>query len=170
MPYATPEQVIQEYGLREITQYLADEQDLLTEQLLLDALAGAWTGAPSLAAQAAATAALARINRKLETVSNFMDGFLRNAVTLPLSADDANIGTLNECCMALVRCGLADDPENSTERMEQCCDTWREWLKNVSRGVVQLVTPSGETLPGKSRVRSGQAASAFNWAAHGAAR
>lgn len=170
MLYATPEQVIQAFGLREVTQYLADEQSLLTEQLLLDTMAGAWTGAPSLEEQAAATAALARLNRKIQTVSNTMDGYLRNAVSLPLSADDANAGTLNECCMALVRCGLADDPDNSTERMEACCDTWRAWLKDVSRGVVQLVSPSGETVPGKSRVRSGQAVSAYNWVAHGAAR
>ncbi len=170
MPYATPQQVIQAYGLREVTQYLADEQDLLTEQLLTDAITGVWTGAPSPEEQAAATAALARLNRKLETVSNTMDGYLRNAVTLPLAPGDANAGTLNECCMALVRCGLADDPGNSTERMEECCDRWRAWLRDVSRGVVQLVNQAGQTMAGKSRIRSGPAGSAYNWAAHKAAR
>lgn len=170
MPYATPQQVIQEFGLREIAQFLSDEQDLLTEQLLVDAITGVWTGTPSQEEQDAATAALARMVRKLETMSNFMDGFLRNAVTLPLAAGDANTGTLNECCLALTRCGLADDPGNSTERMEACCDTWRAWLRDVSRGVVQLVNPVGETVPGKSRVRSGQAASGYDWNAHKAAR
>ncbi|MFI5443653.1 phage protein Gp36 family protein [Polaromonas sp. UC242_47] len=170
MPYATPQQVIQAYGLKEVTQLLADEQDLLTEQLLTDAIAEVWTGAPSQEEKDAATGALARFVRKIETSSSFMDGYLRNAVTLPLSADDVNIGTLNECCMALVRCSLSDDPDNATERMDDCCNTWRAWLKDVSRGTVQLVNPAGETLPGKSRIRFGPAASSYNWAAHKVAR
>lgn len=167
MPYATPSQVIAEFGLREITQLLTDEQNLLTEQLLLDAIAvaagGAWTGTPAQADKDAATAALARFNRKLDTMSNFMDGFLRNAVTLPLAANDANAGTLNECCMALSRGGLSDDPDNATERMDEVCATWRAWLRDVSRGTVQLVNPAGTTVPGKSRIRSGQANSAYDW-------
>lgn len=170
MPYATPQQAIQNYGLKEITQLLTDEQELLTETLLTDAIAGVWTGDPSADEKAAAEAALARFIRKIETASSMMDGYLRNAVTLPLSADDANIGTLNECCMALVRCGLADDSDNATERADECCERWRIWLKDVARGTVQLVNPVGETLPGKSRIRSGQAASAYNWNAHKAAR
>lgn len=166
MPYATPQQVIQDFGLKEITQLLTDEQDLLTEQLLTDVIAGVWTGSPSQAEMDAATAALARFIRKIDTTSNFMDGYLRNAVTLPLSADDANAGTLNECCMALVRCGLSDDTDNATDRVDACCDTWRTWLKDVSRGTVQLVNPAGETLPGKSRVRTGQAVTGYDWEFH----
>lgn len=170
MLYATPQQVIQNFGLKEITQLLTDEQGLLTEQLLTDAIAGAWTGAPTQEEKDAAEAALARFDRKIATTSNMMDGYLRNAVTLPLSVDDANIGTLNECCMALTRCGLADDPDNATELMLSGCDSWRAWLKDVSRGVVQLVNPSGQTVAGKSRVRTGQAVSGFNWDAHKVAR
>jgi phage gp36-like protein len=174
MPYATPQQVIADYGLKEITQLLADEQGLLTEQLLLDALGlaagGLWSGEPSEAETAAALEAAARLDRKLDTASNFMDGFLRTAVTLPLAAGDANAGTLNECCMALTRCGLSDDPDNATERMDALAATWRTWLKDVSRGVVQLVNPAGQPVVGKSRIRSGQAASAFDWNAHRVAR
>ena len=174
MPYATPQQVIADYGLKEITQLLADEQNLLTELLLTDAMAvaagGLWTGNPSAPEMAAAQTALARFNRKLETTSNFMDGFLRNAVTLPLAANDANTGTLNECCMALVRCGLSDDPDNATERMDALAATWRTWLKDVARGVVQLVNPAGTTVAGKSRIRVGPATSAFDWEKHRVAR
>lgn len=174
MPYATPQQVIQDYGLKEVTQLLTDEQGLLTEQLLLDAIAvaagGAWTGMPSQADKDAANAALARFLRKIDTTGSMMDGYLRNAVTLPLSADDANTGTLNECCMALVRCALSDDPDNATERMDDCCDKWRAWLKDVARGTVQLVNPVGATVAGKSRIRTGQAVSGYNWAAHKVAR
>lgn len=174
MPYATPQQLIAEYGLKEVAQLLADEQSLLTELLLTDAIAvaagGLWTGNPTAGDMAAAVTALARLNRKLETISNFMDGFLRGAVTLPLLAGDANAGTLNECCMALVRCGLSDDPDNATERMDDQAATWRTWLKNVSIGIVTLVNPAGQQVAGKSRIRTGQAASGFDWAAHGVAR
>lgn len=174
MPYATPTQVIAEYGLTELAQLLADEQGLLTELLLTDAIAvaagGLWTGSPSALEIAAAQTALARFNRKLETTSNFMDGFLRNAVTLPLAAGDANAGTLNECCMALVRAGLSDDPDNATERMDERAATWRTWLKDVARGTVQLVNPAGQAVAGKSRIRSGQAGSGYDWDAHRAAR
>ena len=174
MPYATPQQVIAEYGLKEVAQLLADEQGLLTELLLTDAIAvaagGLWTGAPSADDIAAAQAALARFNRKLETTSNFMDGFLRSAVTLPIAANDANAGTLNDCCMALVRCGLSDDPDNATERMDLVATTWRAWLRDVSRGTVQLVNPAGQAVAGKSRIRTGQASSAYDWEKHRVAR
>lgn len=163
MPYATPQRFIQEYGLEETTQLLADEQNLLTSQLLLDALAGAWTGAPSAAEQAAANAAKDRIMRKLLTVSNFMDGYLRNAVSLPLAPDDANAGVLEECCVALVRCGLADDTDNATDRMDECCKQHRSWLKDVQAGRVTLVGTTGEAVPSVRRVRSGQAVSGFDW-------
>ena len=167
MPYATPQRFIQEYGLDETTQLLADEQQLLTSQLLTDALSvalgGAWTGTPSAAEQAAANAAKDRITRKLQTVSNFMDGYLRGAVTLPLSVNDANAGTLEECCIALVREGVADDSDNVTERMVDIADRWRVWLKDVQSGKVTLVTSSGDEVAGRGRVRTGQAATAYNW-------
>lgn len=165
MAYATPQRFIQEYGLDETTQLLADEQQLLTSQLLSDALAGAWTGTPSAAEQAAANAAKDRITRKLTTVSNFMDGYLREAVALPLSADDANAGTLEECCVALVREGLCDDSDNVTERIEKVADRWRAWLKDVQAGRATLVTTAGSEVAGRGRVRTGQAASGYNWGA-----
>lgn len=163
MPYATPQRFIQEYGLDETTQLLADEQQLLTSQLLSDALAGTWTGSPSADEQAAANAAKDRFTRKLLNVSNYMDGYLRGAATLPLSADDANAGTLEECCIALARCGLADDADNATERMDKIGDQWRAWLKDIQSGRVTLVGATGEAVPSRGRVRSGQAATGFNW-------
>lgn len=163
MAYATPQRFIQEYGLDETTQLLADEQQLLTSQLLSDALAGSWTGTPSAAEQAAANAAKDRLSRKLVTMSNFMDGYLRSAVTLPLSVNDTNAGTLEECCVALVREGVADDSDNVTERIVDIADRWRAWLKDVQSGKVTLITSTGEEVPSRGRVRTGQAASSYNW-------
>ena len=163
MPYATPQRFIQEYGLSETTQLLADEQQLLTSDLLLGALAGSFTGLPSADEQAAANAAVVRFNGKLASMSNFMDGYLGAA------AGTAS-GTLEECCVALTRCGLADDSDNATERADKCCDTWRAWLKDVSAGRVNLVAASGAPVASNSRVRTGQANSRFNWDFFGASR
>lgn len=171
MSYATPALFISKFGLTETTQLLADEENLLTTQLLRDAIAGAWTGTPTVDEQAAATAALARITRQLAVTSNTMDGYLRSALTLPLAAGDANMGALEDCCLALVRCGLADDSDNATERMDECCKTWRAWLKDVATGKTQLVVggdPMAGTVSGK--VHTGQARSGFCWGAFGGVR
>lgn len=174
MNYATPPQFISRYGLTEATQLLADEQQLLTAQLLTDAIAveagGDWTGTPSADEMAAAQAALARLERQLSTSSRFMDSYLRAAVTLPLAPDDANSGTLEECCSALARCGLADDSDNATERMDKCCDGWRAWLKDVAMGRVQLVTDAGTTPASSGGARSGQATTGYCWGEFGAIR
>lgn len=157
-------------------QLLADEERLLTEALLLDAVAvadgGAWTGAPTAEEQAAALAALARLQRQLEMSASLMDGYLRVVVALPLTGDAALMGVLEECCVALARCGLADDSDNGTKRMDECCDRWRKWLADVAAGRVQLVTPSGEVppAPGGGRVRQGAARSGFDWSAHSTTR
>lgn len=167
MSYATPTQYLAKFGLAEATQLLADEQQLLTEQLLLDALAGTWTGTPSAEEQAAGTAAAARLVRELEVQSNVMDGYLRVAVTLPLADAAANAGALEDCCMALTRRGLADDSDNLTELVEKAALRWTAWLKDVAAGRAQLSGTDGEPVPSTRRVRSGQAASGFDWGSFG---
>lgn len=167
MAYATPAQFISQFGLQESTQLLEDEEALLTSQLFQDAMAGTWTGSPSAAEQAAATAALARLVDKLTNVSNYMDGYLRAVVTLPLDGDDANAGTLQDCCLAVARAALADDSDNGTERMDTNAATWRAWLKDVAARRVQLVSPSGDAVPTSGGVRSGQAATRYNWGRFG---
>lgn len=167
MPYATPQQVIDDIGLDETTQLLADEQRVLTSALLQDAIAvaagGLWTGEPTADETAAALAAHGRLARELENTSNYMDGYLRGAVSLPLSAADANAGTLQKCCIALTRCELADDTDNATERMDERCKTWRAWLKDVQAGRVSLVGADGVEVAGPGRTRSGQARSVYAW-------
>lgn len=174
MAYATASLCIQKFGLDETTQALADEQNTLTSLLLTDAitvsLGGAWTGLPAQADKDVATACLARLNRQLVVSSNFMDGYLRSAVTLPLAAGDANAGVLEDCCLALVRYGLADDADNATERMGRAFEQWRAWLKDVQAGRAELVGSAGEAVPSKGRVRTGSAASGFDWDSFGASR
>lgn len=174
MPYATAPLFIQKFGLEETTQALADEQNTLTSLLLTDAIAvglgGAWTGAPSQADKDVANAALARMNRQLVVSSNFMDGYLRSAVTLPLAAGDANAGVLEDCCLTLVRFELADDADNATERMDKAAAACRAWLKDVQAGRAELVGSTGEAVPSKGRARTGQAVSGFDWGRFGGAR
>jgi len=170
MPYATPARFVESFGLDETVQYLADEQHLLNSVLLTDALAGVWTGAPSADERAAATAAVARLLRKLDTQSNFMDGYLRSAVALPLPPETANAGTLEECCLALVRCALADDSDNATERMDKCCADWKTWLKDIAMGRAKLAGVAGMPVAASGGVKTGQAISGFNWDTHRRAR
>lgn len=168
MPYATPARFIESFGLEETARFLADEQGLLTAQLLTEAMSGVWLSDPSTIEKDAAIAALARLQRKLDTQSNLMDGYLRSAIVLPLAPADANAGTLEECCLALTRCVLADDSDNATDRMDDCCKTWRAWLRDVSTGKAKLVGADSQALAPSGGARTGQAASRFNWDAFGA--
>lgn len=168
--YATPQQYIDKFGLAEAVQLLADEEHLLTSRLLLDRINGIWTGTPTGPEKDAATAALARLKRQIAVSANFMDGYLRSAVTLPLSPNDANATTLEDCCLALARCGLADDSDNATERMDECCKTWRQWLRDVATGKIQLVMQSGAATTTTAKLRTGRIGSAFDWARFGSIR
>ena len=166
MAYATPARFVQEFGLREATQLLADEQNLLTAELLVAAIQEQpYPPETPDDAQAATADALQRLVRKLDNVSNLMDGYLRSAITLPIASGDVNVGTLEECCLALSRAGLADDSDNWTERMEKLADRWTAWLKDVSTGKAQLVVPGAPEEGSAFRVRSGQAQSRYDWTA-----
>ena len=164
MAYATPAQYVQAFGLSEALQMLQDEEQTLTPEALQAGLAALAAGAAVVDDTAAAS--LERLQAKLDNTSNLMDGYLRSAVTLPLSAGQL-LGTLQECCLALTRCLLADDSDNATERMDKCCDNWRAWLKDVAAGKVKLVDSDGEELGGGSsgRVVTGYVAPAYDYAA-----
>jgi phage gp36-like protein len=170
MSYATPQRFVEQFGITEASQLLMDTQRQLKPELLQAAMAGSLPAVSATVTQAmldAATAALAHLVRKLATSSNFMDGYLRSVVQLPLAADDANAGTLEECCMCLTRVSLAVDADNATERMDKLGDQWRTWLKDVSAGRVQLVrSDTGQGPATTHRVKSGQAATGFNWDFH----
>jgi phage gp36-like protein len=170
MPYATPQRFIEQFGITEVTQLLMDDQRQLKPELLQAAMAGTLPAVSAGVTQAmldAATKALARLVHKLATTSNFMDGYLRAMVQLPLSADDANAGTLEDCCLALTRFNLASDADNATERMDDLAAGWKKWLLDIAKGNVQLVrSDTGQGPATTHRVRTGQAATGFNWDFH----
>ena len=174
MPYSTPTAYLSRFGLTEAAELLADEQRELTPELLQAAIANAagtaWPPSITTELQTVALAALARLQRALQTSSSFMDGYLRAAMRLPLAPGDAIAGTLEECCLALTRCNLADDCDNATDRADRACEQWRAWLLDVSRGRVQLVNDGGDTPPRPAGVRTGQAVSAYPWHLYGGVR
>ena len=106
----------------------------------------------------------------LATSSNFMDGYLRAVVTLPLSDDDANAGVLRDCCLALTRCSLADDADNYTDRMAALAAQWTKWLEDISKGRIKLVLADAAQAPESFRVRHGKAKSGFDWGHHSGGR
>jgi phage gp36-like protein len=170
MSYCTPAAYIARYGLAEAAQLLADKERTLTPQLLADALAGTWTGSPTQAEKDVATAALARLVRQLQVKSDYIDGYLRTVAKLPLAGDSAALPTLEDCCGALTRGGLADDADQATERMTKTADNWRAWLTDISKRRVQLVGAAGEAPPSSGGARTGQATSAYDWSTFGGVR
>jgi len=145
--YATASQFAQEYGLSETYQLLRDEQDeLLSPELLGEGLAGAYGADRTEAEKAVCDAAIGRLASMLVDMSLFMDGYLRSAVTLPLSAADIAQTPLKTCCLELTRCQLMDDPDNLTEQQEKRCKRWDVWLKDVAAGVVRLLPAPSSTV------------------------
>ncbi len=170
MAYTTPTNMAQAFGLEELVQMLADEERLLTAQLLKDAIAGTWTGTPTAEEQAAAQAALARLVKTIGNNSNLMDGYLRAKLQLPLSPADANAGTLEDCCNALVRYALRDDAENMTDLVDARRKHWMAWLRDVADGRTLLAGAGGQAVPMAGGVKTGQPKSAYPWHAFGGVR
>lgn len=164
MAYATPADFVQAFGLDETCMLLMDEARLLTADALaagLEALARGDAVADATAAQA-----LGRLRVRLHNTSSMMDGYLGSAVSLPIGgAGAALMGVLQECCLALARCALSDDPDNATERMDKACDNWRQWLRDVAAGKIKLVDADGTVAAG-GRTLHGQVPSAYNWGAY----
>lgn len=173
MAYTTPSRYCEEVGFDEARGQLLDDGRVLTVDLLRQALAfvagTAWPIETTVPQRVVAMAAYDRLQRKLGTVSNFMDGYLRGAVELPLQVGDAALGTLEECCLALTRDELASDADVSTELIVKRAERWRKWLVDISNKTVQLVSSSTEpgATFGSGKVVTGQAKSGFDWSKFG---
>ncbi len=114
----------------------------------------------------AATSALDRLQTLLDKSTNEIDGYLRGCVPLPISPALLATSLLDECCWVLTRCRLADDCDNSSDKIEAGCKEKREWLKAVAKGTITLVDPTGLPIATTSRFRVGQTHSGFNWNGH----
>jgi len=162
--YATADDFVQEYGFDEAWQLLRDESELLTADLLRQALDGVFDPDTTPEEQAAALTAAKRLRDVIIRAERFMDGYLRSAVMLPLETDQVEQTPLTTCCLELSRCQLMDDPDNQTDAQKERCKEWKDWLKDVARGTVKLLEPPASS---SGRVRSGHLPSAYNWGAFG---
>lgn len=133
MPYATLAELCRQYGYREISQLLGDESDLLTEDMLLEAVAGDDLSQYSNSEQVAIEAAVERAEDALEQQSNFMDSLIGVRYQLPLPVEAVAISPLRECCLALSRAYLADDADNLSETIDAARQRWTKWLNDLAR-------------------------------------
>jgi phage gp36-like protein len=162
--YATAADYVQEFGFTETFQLLRDEAELLTVELLREAMAGVFLSGHTDDEIAAATQAVARLADIIVRSERFIDGFIRSAVTLPLTQDQVDQTPLKTCCLELSRCQLKDDDDNMSELQQERCKEARSWLKEVARGNVKLLSSPAST---SGRVLSGRMPSAYNWGAFG---
>lgn len=79
------------------------------------------------------------LQQALDNASAFIDGYLQNRVTLPIT-DAPKI--LVQCCADIARYRL--DRNRVREDIRQRYEDWIFWLKDVSKGVVNLGLSSGD--------------------------
>lgn len=133
MQYATLANLASQYGFREISQLLSDESDLLSEAMLIDAVAGNDLTAYTAAEQSAIADALSRANDALTRQSIFMDSKIGVRYQLPLTTVAIAAAPLEECCLALTRAYLSDDSDNTSQMIEGARTRWIKWLTDLAK-------------------------------------
>jgi len=162
MAYATLEQLIEAYGIAEVSQLLCDEESLVTESLLNDIIASGNLSAYSQQEQDAIAKAVARAETILERQTVFIDSKISGRYRLPLK--DADGSPVIECCLALTRAALADDGANISKRVIEERDHWRKWLNDVQKGHAHLLNEDARKASGsESRRLTARPKSAIEW-------
>lgn len=147
MPYATATDLLDRFDAEEIAQR-ADRATprLVTADLLKLAAAGGAMTAYTTAEQAAATAALAIVNRALTDAGDAIDGYLAGRHAVPLANPTQAIARI-ACDMA--RYFLFDD--QATDTVQRRYDMAVQYCRDVAAGKVSLgptnvAPPSGGTV------------------------
>lgn len=136
--YAITSDWVTTYGMGELFMLTQDEDCQLTQSLLMQAIAGEFDDAVNELERAVAARALVRINAALDYARRRINSYIGNRVMLPLTAGQIAETSLKECALALSRCHLMDDTDNSTERTDECCDRWIKWLEQINKGTLTL--------------------------------
>ncbi len=165
MTYALASDVIQACGIGEITDLLRDELDLLTPELLQEALAGDFGDDRSEDERKQGQAAADRLLDAILEAARLMDGYFLSVegLTLPLTQAQIEAAPVKSCCVELTRCHLKDDDDNMSEGAEKRCKRWFDWLRDVAAGRVKLVTEQARSIG----VRSGALKSRYDWGSYG---
>lgn len=99
----------------------------------------------------------ANLEQALTDASALIDGYIQGRVTLPLE-DDRIPATLKACCADIARYRL--DRNRCREEVRIRYEDWISWLKDVSKGVVnlgfdsQLPPESPTSVPDRVYVRA----------------
>ena len=164
--YATPQQFIQEFGQQEVADLLQDDEPLITESILQKYLADELVG--GLEECEAIERAIKRLDSMISQSSNYMDGYIAKgcmgkSYSLPFTPAQINQTSLATCNLELARCQLMEDADNGTEQQEKRCNKWHSWLRDISRGSVELI-PRAETVASNTHKRYfGNSKSNYNW-------
>jgi len=143
--YATVENICTNYGYREISELLWDEENDITEILLRDAVAENDLSAYTQQEQNSIALAIARVNIMLQQQSNKIDTYVGSAYVLPLTIEVVDATPLQECCAALTRAVLSDDGDNLAKHILDERKHWLEWLKNLAKR--DIVLPGAQRVP-----------------------
>ena len=164
MSYATLEQLIERFGLEEMTQLLADEHDLLTEELLQAALNDS-ASSYSSQEQEAATQAIDRADAIISQQSDVMDTKLGARYLLPLMNPDN--GSIVECCLALSRAALSDDSTNISKLILSERADAKKWLKDIAENKAHLPDERSRKSGGaEKKCHTRRPKSSVNWRAY----
>lgn len=134
MPYATATDLITRFSAKEIAQR-ADRAvpRVVTEALLVDAAAGADLSGYTVPQQAAATAAMAVVQRALDDARDTIDANISSRYTLPITPQPPILGRI---ACDLARRYLYDD--QVTELVKQAHDDAIKLLAAVRDGKASL--------------------------------
>lgn len=167
MPYATAQQLVDQYGLDEISQLLSDEEYIISATLLAEELAGVPIEDDDEAA--AVERAFRRLGQVFKAQSSFIDSKIgqRYSLPLPMTEEAINATPILECCLALSRASLCDDDDNMTDDIKADRKFWRDWLDQIANGkaIIPGITVTQNSSGAVQQRLTGQARSNINWSA-----
>ncbi|MBF0448584.1 MAG: DUF1320 domain-containing protein [Magnetococcales bacterium] len=137
MSYATPQNLLDWYGAKELAQIATpDDLPLVSAPLLRLAIQGEDLSGFSAEEQSAAQAALTRMVSALDAASHLMDSYLNRRYPLPIATPEIANSPLPQACGRLSRHLLYDDgiPFEVEQRYKQTIS----WLQELAGGQVQI--------------------------------
>ena len=142
--YASATQLIQRYGVKEVTQRADDSTPPKVKgDMLKQAAAGEDMSGYTPAEQEATAAAMANVERALRDAGHTINGYIGGRYQLPL-AEVPEVLTLH-CCQ-IARFVLYDDI--ASKQVDTLYQASIKFLRDVSTGMAELgLTTSGATAP-----------------------
>jgi len=147
--YATVSELVNQYGVTEITQLLDDEEGNVTAAVLTAVLNDEDTSAYTAEEVAATVRGISRADGIIAQCGNIIDASIGRHYPVPLTDTQARATAVHTCCLSLARAMLADDGDNLSDSMAKDRERWMIWLRDVSTqkailpGISPVATNSG---------------------------